>query len=70
MRRDADNVKQLAFKLVFRQRPMMKSPALQTKEDRLALALRANLRRRKEAARSEPAAAFTQTSKTKLNSPK
>jgi hypothetical protein len=60
MRRDAANVKQLALTSALWQWVFMKKPQTQTKEERLAEALRANLRRRK---------AVTKTSEANTPSP-
>jgi hypothetical protein len=52
MRRDAANVKQLALVAALWHWVFMKKPQTQTKEERLAEALRANLRRRKAATKT------------------
>ncbi len=52
MQRDADNVKQLALASTLWHWTFMKKTQTQTKEERLAEALRANLRRRKAATKT------------------
>jgi hypothetical protein len=54
MRRDGHNVKHLARWRALWQGAFMKKQAATTKDERLAQALRANLRRRKAPAKSEP----------------
>ncbi len=57
MRTEAAIVKQLARSFTIWQGEVMKKTGILSKEDRLAEALRANLRRRKQAARGDEAVA-------------